>query len=131
MRQLTPLLGLLLAASLLASCGGDKEQEAAAPAPAEATQLTVEVTEAASAPLKMQLRCQGTCDVAKLDKALKGAEDPARACTMVYGGPERAHVTGTVEGRKVDVTLTRNDGCAIADYEALFAAFGREAPIAG
>ena len=56
---------------------------------------------------------------------------PQRACTQQYGGPEKAHVTGTLEGRAVDVTLTRADGCGIADYEALFAALGRKPPLAG
>ena len=50
---------------------------------------------------------------------------------MQYGGPERAHMTGVLEGRSVDVTLTRSDGCGIADYEALFAALGRKPPLAG
>ena len=57
--------------------------------------------------------------------------DPARACTQVYGGPEEAHVTGTLEGKPVDVTVTRSDGCGIADYERLFEALGRKPPLAG
>ena len=91
----------------------------------------MEVTEAGPDPIRMELRCAGKCDVAKLDKTFAGASDATRACTMVYGGPERAHVTGTVEGRAVEATFTREDGCGIADYEALFAAFGRKPPIAG
>ena len=47
-----------------------------------------------------------------------------RACTELYGGPETAHVTGTLGGEAVDVTITRNDGCGVADYEALFEALG-------
>ncbi len=130
MRRLSCLLLLLLATAVLAGCGGDDEQPAA-PAADDATQLDVEVTKAASSPIKLTLRCAGKCDVAKLDEVLAGAADKDRVCTQIYGGPEEAHVTGTVEGRKVDVTLTRNDGCAIHDYEALFAAFGRDAPIGG
>jgi hypothetical protein len=128
MRRLACLLCLMLAAAVPAGCGGDDE-EPAAPAATDATQLDVEVTKAASQPIRMTLRCGGTCDVAKLDAALDGDRD--RVCTQIYGGPEEAHVTGTLEGRKVDATLTRNNGCAISDYEALFAAFGREAPIGG
>ena len=40
-------------------------------------------------------------------------------------------MTGTLEGAPVDVTITRSNGCEIADYEALFAALGRKPPIAG
>ena len=130
MRRPACLIAALLAVATLAACGGADEEEAAAPAPADATRLTVVVTEAAADPITIELRCDGTCDVTRLDKALRGPDDTV-ACTQQYGGPERAHVTGTVEGRAVDVTLSRTDGCAIADYESLFAAFGREAPLAG
>ena len=40
-------------------------------------------------------------------------------------------MTGTLQGRPVDVTLDRADGCGIAAYEDLFAVFGRKPPIAG
>jgi hypothetical protein len=126
MRLAAGLLPLLLATAILAGCGADDEEPAAR---GGATELNVEVTEAASQTIRMTLRCGGTCDVARLDEAL--TEDPERACTQQYGGPEKAHVTGTVDGRPVDVTLARSDGCGIAAYEALFAAFGREPPLAG
>ena len=130
MRRLACLLGLLMATALLAACGGNDE-EAAAPAPDEPTQLDVKVTGAASEPIRMTLRCGGTCDVAKADEAIKGANDPARACTQQYGGPAEAHITGTIEGRPVDTTLTRNDGCAIHAYDTFFAAFDRKPPVGG
>jgi len=44
-------------------------------------------------------------------------------CTMIYSGPERAHVTGTWKGTPVDANFARNDGCATAkwaEYLALF-----------
>jgi hypothetical protein len=126
MRRLACLLPVLFAAAALAGCGGDDEQPATR---ADATQLDVEVTEAASQPIRMTLRCGGSCDVARLDEALK--QDPERACTLQYGGPEKAHVTGTVGGRPVDVTIDRADGCGIAAYESLFTAFGRKPPLSG
>jgi hypothetical protein len=127
MRRLAILVPVLLALVTLAACGDDEEQPAAPGG--DATQLNVEVTDAASQPIRMTLRCGGTCDVARLDEAL--TEDPERACTQQYGGPEKAHVTGTVNGRTVDITLARSDGCGIAAYEALFASFGRKPPLAG
>jgi hypothetical protein len=122
------LLILLLAALALAGCGDDAEQEAATPG--EATRLRVQVTEAGPKPVEMQLVCSGRCDIEQLRSAIAGAQDDERACTLQYGGPEQAHVTGTVDGKPVDVTFDRADGCGIADYEALFAAFGREPPLA-
>ncbi len=134
MRRLSSLLPALLAATALAACGADDEQPAAT-APADSTRLTVEVTGAGSDPIAIELRCGGAkpCEQGRLDKLAAVAEpaDPARACTQQYGGPEKAHMTGTLEGEPVDVTVTRSDGCGIADYEALFAALGRKPPVAG
>lgn len=39
------------------------------------------------------------------------------ACTEQYGGPDVAHVTGTIDGRAVDTRFDRADGCGIADWE--------------
>jgi hypothetical protein len=39
---------------------------------------------------------------------------PAKmACTQIYGGPQRARVTGLVEGKRVWAAFARNDGCEI------------------
>jgi hypothetical protein len=122
------LLIVLLAALAFAACGDDGEQEATAPA--DETRLRVHVTEAGPKPVEMQLVCSGRCDIEQLRSAIAGAKDDERACTLQYGGPEKAHVTGTVDGKSVDVKFDRADGCGIADYEALFAAFGREPPLA-
>ncbi|KAA0933698.1 SSI family serine proteinase inhibitor [Streptomyces apricus] len=40
-------------------------------------------------------------------------------CTMQYGGPATAHVTGTWAGRPVDATYKRSNGCEIARWDAL------------
>jgi hypothetical protein len=135
MRRLARVPALLLATVALGACGTEAE-EAAAPSPSDATRLTVEVTRVNPEPIFMTLRCGDAepCDpeqIQTLDRALHDTEDPAQACTLQYGGPERAHVTGTLEGRAVDVTLTRANGCEIAGYDALFTAFGRRPPLAG
>jgi hypothetical protein len=46
-------------------------------------------------------------------------EEPRGLCTMQYGGPATAHVTGTWAGRPVDATYDRHDGCAISRWDAL------------
>jgi hypothetical protein len=40
-------------------------------------------------------------------------------CTMQYGGPATAHVTGTWAGRPVDVTYDRRDGCEISRWDGM------------
>lgn len=41
------------------------------------------------------------------------------ACTMQYGGPATAHVTGTWAGRPVDATYDRSNGCQIERWDRL------------
>ncbi|MGW6527107.1 SSI family serine proteinase inhibitor [Streptomyces venezuelae] len=40
-------------------------------------------------------------------------------CTMQYGGPATAHVTGTWQGRPVDATYDRSNGCEISRWDGL------------
>ncbi|WP_432080106.1 SSI family serine proteinase inhibitor [Streptomyces sp. WAC 04229] len=40
-------------------------------------------------------------------------------CTMQYGGPATAHVTGIWAGRPVDVTYDRRDGCEISRWDRM------------
>ena len=40
-------------------------------------------------------------------------------CTMQYGGPATAHVTGTWAGRPVDARYDRSDGCQIGRWDRL------------
>lgn len=62
---------------------------------------------------------------AALDRATAGGNDPFRPvptranCTMVYGGPATAHVTGTWHGREVDARFKRSNGCEIDRWEKL------------
>jgi hypothetical protein len=39
-----------------------------------------------------------------------------RACTQIFGGPQRARVTGRIGARRVDRRLARRDGCEVSDY---------------
>jgi hypothetical protein len=41
------------------------------------------------------------------------------ACTQIYGGPQVARVVGTVIGKRVWATFSREDGCAISRWERL------------
>lgn len=39
------------------------------------------------------------------------------ACTEIWGGPQRALVEGTVDGRKIDAAFSRTNGCEIARWD--------------
>jgi hypothetical protein len=105
----------------------------AASTPAPVT-LTVRYSDGASAAHVAHLRCRG--DSARADGFLRDAgagtackrartiatflasrPNPKRTCTQVYGGPQRAHITGTIGTRDIDRRLKRTNGCEISDWQ--------------
>ncbi|MFF2362153.1 SSI family serine proteinase inhibitor [Streptomyces sp. NPDC058122] len=68
-------------------------------------------------------RAAEACD--RLDRMTTWGKDtfapapPDALCTMVYGGPATAHVTGTWAGRPVDARYDRANGCEISRWNAL------------
>ncbi|MDI5967486.1 SSI family serine proteinase inhibitor [Streptantibioticus silvisoli] len=40
-------------------------------------------------------------------------------CSMVYGGPQTARITGTWHGRRVDQTYSRSNGCQTARWQRM------------
>lgn len=49
-----------------------------------------------------------------------------QACTMQYGGPATAKVTGSVDGKEVVAAFTRTDGCQIAAWDAAKSILGSD-----
>ncbi len=49
------------------------------------------------------------------------------ACTQQYGGPQKATVTGVVDGRPVEANFSLIDGCEIAAWNAAKAVLGSTA----
>ncbi|MFM9123823.1 MAG: SSI family serine proteinase inhibitor [Actinomycetota bacterium] len=127
MRRLAP--SLLVALALLAACGGTDDGAADA---GGSTALEIALWPAGEG--------QGAAVVATLtcDPAGGDLPDPAAACaalvaeadalepvpsdtacTMLYGGPEEARITGTLDGVEMAVRLSRGDGCQIDRWERL------------
>ncbi|WP_337063297.1 SSI family serine proteinase inhibitor [Kineococcus sp. G2] len=117
---------------------------ATAPAPSGPASLTVTVDDGAGGTSTWTLECaaDGTAsgthpDPAAACAALAAAGEPFApvppdtACTQVYGGPQRATVTGTWAGREVDARFTRTDGCEIARWDAVAALLSPGAAAAG
>jgi subtilisin inhibitor-like len=62
---------------------------------------------------------------AAVTRASRGARDPFApvpgdaVCTMIYGGPATARVTGTWHGRPVAASFDRSNGCELSRWDAL------------
>jgi hypothetical protein len=65
------------------------------------------------------VRCPGPAYCAKLTRAAFAPVPPQTVCTMVYGGPQQALVTGTLGGRKLSARFKRTDGCETARWNRL------------
>jgi hypothetical protein len=126
---------LALVLVTLAGCGeGDDPAAQPAASPAGPIELTVRYDDGAGRKTTGSLTCRGAdrraegaldgrASPTKLCAQAKGIAElltspPARgrACTQIYGGPETARVTGTIEGEKVDRRFRRTNGCELADY---------------
>lgn len=63
---------------------------------------------------------RGACDkldsLSRWDKDLFAGVPKGSKCTMQYGGPATAHVTGTWAGRPVNARFSRADGCEISRW---------------
>jgi hypothetical protein len=129
---------LLLVALLVASaaCGRSADDTASGgERPAAGTALRIEVRSDADAdPTTMTLTCdpvggdhpqaEQACDA--LAAAGPEVMEPVaadQACTMLYGGPQTARVTGTLDGAEVDATFSRADGCEVDRWDALGTTF--------
>lgn len=44
--------------------------------------------------------------------------DPDATCTAIYGGPQRAEVSGILHGDSVDLSFSRHNGCAIQHWDS-------------
>jgi hypothetical protein len=87
---------------------------------ADTNVATLQCSPAESATGFLAPRAHAACEAATANRTLlTEPPDPNRACTQIYGGPETARVTGTVEGRRVDRVFRRNDGCGISDWDKL------------
>jgi hypothetical protein len=71
---------------------------------------------------------------AKLDDIEQQGRDPFapvpkdELCTMQYGGPATAHITGTWHGRRVDARYSLDNGCQIARWRGLSPVLPAAAP---
>jgi hypothetical protein len=103
---------------------------AATPAPVA---LTVHYANGPRAERVAHVRCRG--ESARADGFLRTSARPAcrhargiatflaskpspnRICAQIYGGPQRARITGTIGDRHIDRRFKRTNGCETADWQ--------------
>lgn len=128
---------LLVAALLLAGCGGGTSDGDAAgtggPAttPEPATTLTITLdAEGDGDPTTTTLTCDppggdhpdpaaACAQLAEVGVAGFALVPADAICTQVFGGPQVAGVSGTVDGEPVDASFDRTDGCRTSRWDRL------------
>jgi hypothetical protein len=133
-----------IAAALLGIPGSASPAGGAQPA----VRLTITFIRDEGAPRHVtHLRCQGdraradgyladvgaqrACRLARRHaRLLASIPDGRRACTQIYGGPERARVRGRIGARRVDRPFTRSDGCRIDEWTRAMPLLPRPRPLA-
>jgi hypothetical protein len=124
-RRLAPLLVTL---ALVAGCGDDESGDATVPAEKGGSlELTLDADgDGGKAERTASLTCPGAsgpqnarvcAEVVLLTPDDADAVPADMACTEIYGGPDVAVVTGTLEGEAIDTTLTRANGCEIERFD--------------
>jgi hypothetical protein len=108
-------VALIVCAALIAGCGEDDEQPAAAPA--AVADLVVEVDPGGKSATVKCDAAEDCPEVAALEPAVFEPTQGNVACTQQYGGPEQATVKGTFKGEPVDASFSRENGCEIARWE--------------
>ncbi len=83
------------------------------------TRATVHCDGSATATGFLANAAQAACASVDAVTTVAARRRSRRACTQLYGGPQRARVTGTIRGRRIDVTVTRTDGCGVDDWSTL------------
>jgi hypothetical protein len=146
-----------LAAAVLAGTGAAGAGALAAPSPSRpaaaatgpSVRLTITASDGRGAVSVAHLRCAGArasadgylkrrvgarraCRRARaLAAFILAPPRSGRACAQVYGGPERARLTGRIGGARVARTFTRTNGCGISAYDRLRPLVPRPRPPAG
>jgi hypothetical protein len=123
LRLAVPICALALAAGC-----GEAEETSGGTQPAIVADLTVSVDrDGPRGPEKaretrVECASEGAggegCEIADALKSAAFAPVPQdRACTQIFGGPETAHVTGTLRGTDIDARFARNNGCEIERWK--------------
>jgi hypothetical protein len=126
-------LALIVVAAVLAGCGGDDEEPARPPATpaAEGSLELVFRRDDGATPRRLTFRCPGP-DCRLLERINREAIEPTPAdvaCTEIYGGPQTARLTGTLDGRRIDARFARSNGCEIHRWDLVIGVLAPDLPV--
>lgn len=121
----------------LASCGSDDTSDSPKSSSSSdaATSLSIVVTPDEGAKASTyKLTCdpvggdhpqaeQACAALAKAGTSIFDAVPSGQACTAIYGGPQTAKVTGTLEGEEINASFSRENGCELDRWEKLGTTF--------
>ena len=133
--RLVSLVFVVMAALAAAGCGQERPVAVRGEGPLTSLQVDVRPTPGAAV-RRATLTCDGSpaatgfitdsraaCDLVTGNDEARArlvVGPPAnKVCTQVFGGPQQAQVRGRIVGRPVDVTVTRTNGCGVADWSLL------------
>jgi hypothetical protein len=132
------LLAFVFAAALAASatgCGSDDGAGSAA-GTGQSLTLTLRVEDGRGKVARATLDCGGDggsahgsgflsarpeehcADALRMQRLLTTQPPKDQVCTQLYGGPQTAHIAGTLAGDTVARDLSRTNGCEIADWKS-------------
>lgn len=142
---------ILLVVVMLAACGGDADDPipvepdggigdgAGPPGDGAITaDLTITIEHPDADTIEYQLTCgdgaasidgfegltaEAACERLSIPEVQERLISPPsdRVCTEIYGGPDTAHIRGTLDGQDVDTIIDRTNGCGISDWDTLLA----------
>ncbi|CAN5270678.1 hypothetical protein BH09ACT10_BH09ACT10_18230 [soil metagenome] len=127
LRAASRLAALAVVGLLLAACADS--ESTAKPGGDPATSLKI-VTDGVSRTLTCEPAGGSHPDpttacaaLAKAEASVFEAVPADRMCTAIFGGPQVAKVTGTLNGKEIDASFSRTNGCEVGRWDALGDAF--------
>jgi hypothetical protein len=135
--QTTLLIVMIIATVIVTACdddynaksvnggGGVDITDTSTPVEPIPAELTIVVSGGGrDEPESFEVACgKGQPDTSACDLIARGGVDlfepvaPDIACTEIYGGNDKAHVTGVIDGQPVETTFSRVNGCEIARWD--------------
>ena len=123
------MLKALAATTLLVALAGCNNGEDDQPGTSTDLKITVTADEGAT-PVELHLRCdppggdhpQPVEACKTIETAGSGVFQPVpkdQACTMIFGGPQTATISGSYKGAHIESSFNRANGCEIDRWEKL------------